>query len=137
MEPPSNYKTAGILMLVAGILNILGSIGLSLILFVYISMFAVMTMGIGILCYACCLWPIVPLGFGIFEVVTGMGVMNGKPVRNAGTVAIAGIVMGALNLPMLGIGIVPMVMEIIATVMFNDEEVKAWIEESSADLLEV
>jgi hypothetical protein len=62
--------------------------------------------------------------------------MNGKPVRNASTVAIAGIVMGALNLP-LGIGVVPMVMEIIATVMLNDDEVKAWIEESSADLLEV
>ena len=136
MEPPSNYKTAGIMMLVSGIINILASIGLSLFLFVYISMIAVATMGIGILCYACCLWPILPLGFGIFELITGMNVMNGKPVRNASTVAIAGIVMGALNLP-LGIGVVPMVMEIIATVMLNDDEVKAWIEESSADLLEV
>lgn len=134
-DVPQNYKTAGILMLVAGIMNILASLALGVVLFIYITAIAVGSMGIGIVCYVCCLWPVVPLAFGIFELITGMNIMNGKPQKNAPLVAILGIVMGALNLA-FGVGVIPMIMEIVATVMLNDAEVKAWLEQNTLDLLE-
>ena len=132
-EVPSNYKTAGIMMLIAGIMNILGAIVLGIVLFLYITGVAFATMGVGILCYVCCLWPFVPLGWGIYELIVGMNVMNGKVVKNASTVSIIGIVVGALNLGMGGV--IPLVLEIIATVMFNNDEVKAWIAEHAPELM--
>jgi hypothetical protein len=121
-DVPSNYKTAGILMLVAGILNVLGSLGLAVVLFFYITAIAIGSMGVGVLCYVCCLWPLLPLAFGIFEIVTGMNVMNGKVVKNATTVSLIGIVVG-----LLGGSFLPMILEIVAMVMLNDDKVKAWI----------
>lgn len=134
-DVPQNYKTAGILMLVSGIMNLLAGVGIGVFLAFYITVIAVSTFGLGIFCYVCCLWPLVPLVFGVFELIVGMNMMNGKPQKNAVLISILGIVVGALNLTM-GVGIVPMIMEIVATVMLNDAEVKAWLEQNTLDLLE-
>jgi hypothetical protein len=134
MEPPSNYKTAGIMMLVAGILNLLAGLLLTLLVFLYATMTAVGTFGIGILCYACCVIPLIPAGFGIYEMICGLGAMNGKPVSNIQTVSIIGIIMGALNL-FTGLGIIPLALEVVATVMLSDDEVKAWLAQADPDLL--
>lgn len=134
MEVPSKYKTAGTLMLISGIINILSGLVLGLILFLYITGIAISTFGIGIVCYVCCLWPIIPMGFGIFEVVTGMKISNGTPVPNASNVAIGGVILAALNLGS-GLGIVSLILEIIAFINLNDPESKRYVEAHTADLL--
>lgn len=132
-EVPSNYKTAGILMLIAGIMNILVSLLVGVILFIYVPILAIGTVGVGLLCYVCCLWPVATLGFGIFELITGLNLMNGKVVKHASTVSIIGIIIGALS--MGNGGVISLVLEIIATVMLNDDEVKQWLAQHDPELL--
>ena len=134
MDVPSKYKTGGTLMMIAGIFNLISGIVVAVILFLNITMFAAFTMGLGIVCYACCLWPIVPLAWGVFELVIGLRIMGGKPAPQGPMVAMVGIIMGALNL-LFGVGMIPMVLEIIAFIMLNDPESKQYIESQQADLL--
>lgn len=132
-EVPSNYKTAGIMMLIAGIMNIMVSLIMGVVLFIYVPLIALSTVGVGLVCYACCLWPVATLGFGIYEMVVGINVMNGKVVKHASTISIIGIVIGALSLG--NGGVVSLVLEIIATVMLNNDDVKAWLAQHDPELL--
>lgn len=134
MEAPNNYKTAGTLMLVAGIMNIVAGLVMALLLFLYITGIALSTFGLGIVCYVCCLWPIIPLAFGVFEAITGMKIMQGQPVAQGSMVSIIGIVVAAFNL-LSGLSIVPLVLEIVATVMLNSPESKEFIAQGQHDLL--
>ena len=115
MDSPANYKTAGLLILIAGALNLTIAAGLGL----FFAAYGLMTYGV---CCVCCALPIAQIGFGVLEVVTGLNMMNGRPVHNAQTVSILGIVVGAL----LGGG-VTMVPEIIALMLLQDEKVKGWL----------
>jgi hypothetical protein len=133
-EVPANYKTAGILMLIAGILNILVALLVMVILGFYGLVFGVMT-GVGFVIWCCCLLPITQLALGVLELVTGINIMNGKPMAHASTISIVGIVVGAMGTLSGGLGMMPMILEIIATVMLNDQSVKAWLETASGELL--
>lgn len=126
MEIPSKYKTAGTLMLVAGIVNILWSIVMALFIFVYASAIAISTFGIGIVCYACMLWPLLPFAGGVAELVTGIRIMGGTRVPGARIVSIGGLISAALNLAMIQV-----VLEVVALVMLNDETVTRWLAEPS------
>jgi len=134
MEAPNNYKTAGTLMLVAGIMNIVSGLVIAALLFLYITGIAIGTFGIGIVCYVCCLWPLIPLAFGVFELMTGLKIMQGQPVAQGSMVSIIGIVVAALNL-LSGLSVVPLVLEIVATIMLNSQESKDYIAQGQHDLL--
>lgn len=123
MEIPSKYKTAGTLMLVAGIVNILFSIGITFFIFVYATAIAISTFGLGIVCYACMLWPILPFVTGIVEVIAGIKVMSGARMPGARVVSIVGVIVAALNLSMIQIAL-----EVVALVMLNDESVTRWLQ---------
>lgn len=129
MEAPSKYKTAGTMMLVAGIYNVLVSVVMAFVLFMYISAIALSTLGLGIVCYVCMCWPLIPLVMGAVEIYTGVRVMGGNPVPNAKTVSIVGLIVGVLNFSMIGI-----VMEIIAMMSLNDDEVQKWLASSDPQL---
>jgi len=106
MDAPQDYKTAGIFMLIAGILTIMVSLGLVMgLIWICVGVFWFLT-----------------LAAGIFEVIVGVGVMNGQFKPNAKTVSIIGIVAALLCGNIVG-----MVMEILAVVNFGKPEVANWM----------
>jgi hypothetical protein len=123
-DAPSNYKTAGTLMLVAGVVNLVVAAFLSL----FFALYGLATYG---LCCVCCFLPIGLMGFGVFEVVTGNNMQRGEPVHNAQIVSLIGIVIGAL----FGGGL-SMILEIVALVFLNDDKVKAWLASREPVLIE-
>jgi len=108
-KPPQGYQTAGILMLVSGILTTLTSLGLVIGLFwLCIGFFWVLTLAVG-----------------IAEIVIGATILGGGKQPMAGTVAILGIIGALLCGNMIGL-----ICEIIALVSLNNDEVKGFLTES-------
>ena len=109
MEVPSDYKTAGTLMIISGVLNLLASLAL-----------------IGMLIWVCvgAFWG-VTLGLAIWELVTGIGVSSGNPKRGAKTVAIVGIVNSLLCGNIIGL-----ILQIIALTKLGTPEVTAYLEDA-------
>mgnify|MGYP006865170430 CR=1 FL=1 len=106
MDAPQEYKTAGIFMLISGIMTVMVSRGL---------VFGLIWICVGVF------W-ILTLAAGIFEIILGVGVMNGQPKANAKTVSIIGIVAALLCGNVVG-----MVMEIMAVVNLGKPEVANWL----------
>jgi hypothetical protein len=106
MQPPSDYKTAGVLMLVAGILNLLTAIGLIL---------SLIMICVGVF------W-VIPLVFAIFEIITGIAALQGQPKANARTISILGMVAAVCCFQVIGL-----VLEIIAFVNLGKPEVREYI----------
>lgn len=108
-KPPQPYQTAGILMLVSGILTTLTSLGLILGLFwLCIGFFWVITLAIG-----------------IAEIVIGASILGGGRQPMASTVAILGVIGALLAGNMIGL-----VCEIVALVSLNNDEVKNYLTDS-------
>ena len=128
---PKEYKTAGTLMMVAGLFNIMMSLLIEFILCIYVSAFAIATLGFGCIGYFCMLWPLLQLIMGIIETITGYQAMNGQPVPNAKAVSIGGIVIGVMNFSMI-----PVIMEVFAMLQFQDDKVVAWLEGSNIDAID-
>jgi hypothetical protein len=122
-DAPAKYKTAGTLMMVAGILNLITGASLTVIVFIYALITTLATFGIGIFCFAGVCWPLLPMAFGVVEIMSGYKAMNGQYVPNVRNYSIGGIVVAVLNFSMI-----PMVLEIIALMSYNDPEVGGWLE---------
>jgi hypothetical protein len=105
VEPiPSDYKTAGILMLVAGLINLV-------------------LVGIWQLTFLCfCLPGWLTLFTAIGEIVVGGMIVSGKHVPQAKMASIAGIVGGVLTLSMMAVGL-----EAFALVMLSKPEVEDYL----------
>lgn len=106
MEAPQNYKTAGIMMLVSGILTTLASLSfiVSLIWFC-----------IGIIWF-------IPLVIGVMEIAFGAMILGGGKQPMAKVISIFGIV-GAL----LCFNVIGLVLEIVSLVLTSNEEVTAYL----------
>jgi hypothetical protein len=105
-QPPQDYKTAGVLMLVSGITNIIASAVLILVLvWICIGAFWFLT-----------------LAGAIFELIVAVSVMQGQRNHNAKTAAIIGLVTSVLCGNMIGIGC-----EIFALVTLGKPEVDAFL----------
>ncbi len=104
--PPNDYKMAGTYMLISGILTILASLVwiLSLI-WVCVGAFWFLT-----------------LAGGIFEVVVGTAVMNGRPHGSAKAAAIIGIICGFLTANWIGGAL-----EVIALMNLNKPESQQYL----------
>lgn len=125
-ELPQKYKTAGILMLVAGIMNVVQALSLTLVIGIYVLASA----GMLFFCCFCCFMPLIGAVFGGFEIFIGAQILQGKVVPKAPQISIGGIVASVL-----AGAFVPMVLEIVATVMLQDDEVKTFLIENDAELL--
>jgi hypothetical protein len=121
-KKPSKLETVGILMLINGILNVIANVSATLILFISLLGGAISTFGLGCLCFPLLIFPVLPMIFGIFEIMYGARLMSsdGQPVRYATvqTVAVIEIVCILFgNIVSLAIGIVNLV-------FLGDTEVK-------------
>lgn len=105
MNAPPEYKTAGTLMLISGVLNILASAAWILFLIWF--------------CVGA-FW-FIPLGVAIAELVVGIGVASGNPNRGAKVTSIIGIVNSLLCM-----NIVSLVLQIIAFTKLSTFEVQDW-----------
>jgi uncharacterized membrane protein YczE len=106
MEAPSDYKTAGIFMLIAGILTTLASLGFILgLIWLCVGVFWVLTLAVGVM-----------------EIVIGAAVMGGTPKPNAKTISILGIVAALLCGNIVGL-----VLEILAMLNFGKPEVENYL----------
>ncbi len=110
MDAPQPYKNAGIFMLVSGILTCL--LSLVFILSWILSL---------VLFFLACFW-VLTLVVGVFEIIMGAALMQGKYKPNAKTVMILGIVASFLSADMIGV-----VMEILALLQLNQPEVQEWM----------
>jgi hypothetical protein len=121
---PSKLETVGILMLINGILNVVGNVTATLFLFISLVGGAISTFGLGCLCFPLLIFPVLPLVFGIFEIMYGARLMssNGQTVRfgTVQTVAVIEIVCILFgNIVSLAIGIINLV-------FLGDTEVKKY-----------
>lgn len=108
MTAPADYKTAGTLMIVSGVLNLMAS-------FAFIGIFIWVCVG--------AFW-FVTLGLAIFELVIGIGVSSGQPKGNAKTVAILGIINSVLCGNVIGL-----ILQIIALTKLGTAESQAFLED--------
>lgn len=104
MDAPSDYKTAGIFMVIAGATTTLA--------------------GVLNVVFSACLffWAFLAVGAGIAEIVTAIGILQGQRRPSAMVVSIVGI-LGALTV-CNGLGLL---MEILAIVWLQKPEVKQWL----------
>ncbi|MBN2797879.1 MAG: hypothetical protein JXX28_01915 [Deltaproteobacteria bacterium] len=105
-EAPSDYKTAGIFMIVSGVLTLITSFTLVLTL---------IWLCIGVF------W-LIPMAVGILEIIIGIGVASGQPKPTAKTIAIVGAVAAFLTGNIIGV-----VMEILAFVFMERPEVSEYL----------
>ena len=113
---PGNVQLIGIFMIVSGALNIIAAAAWIPGLIA----FAAATLGIGLLCLPVL---VIPLGLGIFEIITGVNIVNHKPARNIPLIAgleIASILWG---------NVLSMAAGILNLVFFNDPETNAYFKE--------
>ncbi len=104
---PKGYKNAGIMMLVSGIKNTIVSLILILcLIWVCVGAF----------------WFLTVAG-GIAEIVIGIMILNGSPVRSARTMAILGLVSGVLCGNIIGVAL-----EAIALSELSKPEVEQYLQ---------
>lgn len=107
MNAPPEYKTAGTLMLISGILNVLAACAwIFVLIWVCVGAF----------------W-FIPLGVAIAELVVGIGVASGNPNRGAKVTSIIGIVNSLLCM-----NIASLILQIIAFTKLSTFEVTEWHE---------
>lgn len=106
MAAPQSYQTAGILMLISGILTTLVSLGLILsLIWLCIGVFWVLTLAVG-----------------VAEIAIGAMILGGGKQPSGKVVAILGIIAGFLSGNMIGV-----VLEIVAVIMLSNAEVTAYL----------
>ena len=112
MDAPNDYKMAGMFMIIAGAVNIVGSLLGAFVLFCG-------TYGLG---FCCALFAIFPLIAGVFELINGIKANKGEPVPNIKTFSILGLVVGCLFF-----NIIVIIMEILALVNLSKDDVKEFL----------
>ena len=114
MDAPNDYKMAGMFMIIAGAVNIIGGLFGALVLLCG-------TYGLG---FCCSLFGIFPLVAGILELINGIKANKGEPVPNIKTFSIAGLVAGCLFF-----NIIVVVMEILVLVNLSKEDVVDYLKQ--------
>lgn len=116
---PDSYKNAGLFMIIAGAFNIMQGFVLVIVSLTY----GLATFG---LCCPCVIPSLVPLVAGIFELMAGMRIQRGEVVREAQTVAIGGLISA-----ILGLAMIPLIMEILVLVQLGNAESRRYLREQS------
>ena len=109
---PGNVQIIGIFMIVSGALNIIAGAGIAVGI-------VLGTFFLGLICLPIL---VIPIGVGVFEIVTGANVVNARPTKNVQLIAgleIASILWG---------NVLSLVAGILVLVFYNDPETKAYFE---------
>ena len=118
-QKPGNVQIIGIFMVASGVINILVGAGLAVAI-------VIGTFFLGLLCLPVLL---IPIGVGIFEIVTGANVLNGKPTKHVQLVA------GLEIASMLWANLLSMAGGILVLVFYNDDETKAYFEDLNSGII--
>jgi hypothetical protein len=115
IEKPSNVTALGVLNIVSGALNVLGSAGLTISV-------VLGTFGLGLFCAPLTVLPGV---LGVFEILYGIKLMANppQPVKPSQAIAICQLI------TFLYLNVVSGVVGILALVFYSDPQVKAYFEE--------
>jgi len=109
---PGNVQLIGIIMITSGVLNVLAGGGIALAV-------VLGTFFIGLICLP---FLLIPIGIGVWEIVTGVNVVNGRAARNIQLVA------GFEIASILWANVLSMVAGILVLVFYGDAETKAYFE---------
>lgn len=112
-QKPGNVQIIGIFMVVSGVINILAGAGIAVAIILG-------TFFLGLLCLPVL---VLPIGVGIFEVITGANVLNGKPTKHIQLVAWLEIA------SVLWANLLSMAVGILVLVFYNDEETRTYFED--------
>lgn len=118
-EKPGNVQIIGIFMVVSGVINILTGAGIAVAIILG-------TFFLGLLCLPVL---VLPIGVGIFEIITGANVLNGKPTKHVQLVA------GLEIASILWANFLSMAGGILVLVFYNDDETKAYFEDLNRDII--
>jgi hypothetical protein len=110
MQPPSDYKNAGAMMLFSGVFNVLTSLGI--------------LVGLALSLIGLCVAPIwlLTLAGGVMEIVVGANAMQGRPGRLGLSTAVIGLICAVCCGNVFGI-----LLEILAMVNLGKPEVVGWL----------
>lgn len=110
MQPPSDYKNAGTMMIISGAFNVMTSAGILI--------------GLALSLIGLCIAPIwvLTLAGGIMEITVGAGINGGRPSRMGLSASVVGLVCSVCCGNVLG-----MILEILAMVNLGKPEVVAWL----------
>ena len=111
-RPPSDYTNAGTMMLISGIFNVLISAGI--------------IVGLALSLIGLCVAPIwlVTLAGGVYEIVVGIGIMQGNRSRLGLSASVVGLVSAVVCGNVFG-----MILEILAMVSLGKPTVAAWLDD--------
>ena len=113
MQKPGNVQVIGILILVSGAINILSGLGITVAV-------VLGTLGLGLLCLPLTL---VPVGVGIYELITGIRVLSDQAAGNI-------TVVGGLEIAsILWANFLSMICGIVVLVFYSDPETKNYFED--------
>jgi hypothetical protein len=117
---PDSYKNAGLFMIIAGAFNLMQGFVLVMVSLMY---------GLGTfgLCCPCVIPSLIPLVAGIFELMAGIRIQRGEVVPEAQTVSIVGLISA-----ILGLAMIPMIMEILVMVQLGNAESQRYIREQGS-----
>ncbi|MBN2045999.1 MAG: hypothetical protein JW757_13335 [Anaerolineales bacterium] len=110
---PGNVQIIGIMMIASGVLNILAGAGIAVGI-------VIGTLFLGLICLPIL---VIPIGVGIFEIVTGANVLNGKLTKHIQLVA------GLEIASILWANFLSLAGGILVLVFYNDDETKAYFED--------
>jgi len=118
MQPPSDYKNAGTMMIISGAFNVLTSVGILI--------------GLALSLIGLCVAPIwvLTLAGGVFEIAVGASISGGRPSRMGLSASVVGLVCS------VGCGnVLGMILEILAMVNLGKPEVAVWLASPDAPAL--
>jgi len=118
-EKPGNVQIIGIFMVVSGVINILTGAGIAVAIILG-------TFFLGLICLPVL---VLPIGVGIFEIITGANVLNGKPTKHVQLVA--GLEIASL----LWANFISMAGGILVLVFYNDDETKNYFEDLNRNIV--
>jgi hypothetical protein len=114
---PDNVNVIAIIMIVSGAINILWGIAGTIMLLLTL---------IGVFCIPLGL---IPIGIGIYEILQGINILNNRPVKNVTLV-------GGLEIAsVLWANILSLLAGILVLVIYNDEQVKAYLDGITIDIV--
>lgn len=107
-DRPQEYTTAGVLMLVSGITNVVFSM-------VWVLSCLMICVGV--------LW-FIPMVVGVLEIITAVSMMNGKPRHNGQITAGIGLLAGIASL-----NVVSICCQAVALGLLSNPRVTGWLEQ--------
>ncbi|MEZ4241393.1 MAG: hypothetical protein R3F59_35620 [Myxococcota bacterium] len=123
-DVPESYKQAGLFMLISGVMNLMvGGVAVLMGLSTCVGTYG--------LCCFCPFIGVIPLGFGIHELMVASQMQQGRWIATAKGTNVAGLVIAVLTMSMINI-----VLEVLAMVQLGQPEAAKYLEEGAGSAMD-